>query len=105
SAGAVEHLAIAQVTNLSRALDELKGAGLWIVAVAEAPDAMPLWQLDAAQPLCLVLGGEGAGIRPLVARPADPRTMIPMAGRAVGSFNVSVAAGLALYEIARQRSQ
>lgn len=104
SAGAVEHLAIAQVTNLVRALDELKEAGLWIAAVADAPDARPIWQLDATAPLALVLGAEGSGIRPLVARQADHRVLIPMHGGAVGSFNVSVAAGVALYEIARQRA-
>ena len=105
SAGATEHLAIAQVTNLSRALGELKEAGLWNAALAAGPEAMPLWKLDAAStPLCLVLGAEGSGIRPLVARQCDFTVAIPMEGRAVGSLNVSVAAGVALYEIARQRS-
>jgi 23S rRNA (guanosine2251-2'-O)-methyltransferase len=104
SAGAVEYLPIAQVTNLSRALDELKQAGLWIAAVADAADARPVWQLDAQTPLVLVLGAEGSGIRPLVARQADFRVVIPMVGRAVGSLNVSVAAGVALYDIARQRA-
>jgi 23S rRNA (guanosine2251-2'-O)-methyltransferase len=103
SAGAVEHLPIAQVTNLSRALDELKQAGLWIAAIAEAADARPPWELDGAMPLAVVLGAEGSGIRPLVARQADFRVVIPMLGSAVGSFNVSVAAGIALYEISRQR--
>lgn len=103
SAGAVEHLAIAQVTNLSRALDELKQHGLWIAAVAEAADARPAWELDGTLPLAMVLGAEGSGIRPLVAKQADFRVIIPMAGHAVGSFNVSVAAGIALYEVARQR--
>jgi 23S rRNA (guanosine2251-2'-O)-methyltransferase len=103
SAGAVEHLPIAQVTNLSRALDELKQFGLWIAAVADAPDARPPWGVDGTMPLVLVLGAEGSGIRPLVAKQADFRIVIPMAGRAVGSFNVSVAAGIALYEVARQR--
>jgi 23S rRNA (guanosine2251-2'-O)-methyltransferase len=103
SAGATEHIPIAQVTNLARALGELKEAGLWNAALAAGPEATPLWKLDAVTPLCLVLGAEGAGIRPLVARQCDFTVAIPMEGRAVGSLNVSVAAGVALYEIARQR--
>ncbi|HUS67627.1 MAG TPA: 23S rRNA (guanosine(2251)-2'-O)-methyltransferase RlmB [Kofleriaceae bacterium] len=105
SAGATEHLMIAQVTNLARALGELKEAGVWIAAVASADDAIPPSRLDATLPLCLVLGAEGTGIRPLVARQADFRVAIPMARAAVGSFNVSVAAGIAMYEIARQRAR
>jgi 23S rRNA (guanosine2251-2'-O)-methyltransferase len=105
SAGATEHLAIAQVTNLARALGELKERGLWTAALAAGPDAIALWQLDAATtPLCLVLGAEGSGIRPLVARQCDFKVAIPMRGSAVGSLNVSVAAGVALYEVARQRA-
>jgi 23S rRNA (guanosine2251-2'-O)-methyltransferase len=103
SAGATEHLAIAQVTNLVRALEQLKENGLWIAALAAGAEARPLWQLDAAVPLCLVLGAEGSGIRPLVARTCDLRFHIPMRGSAIGSLNVSVAAGIALYEIARKR--
>ena len=105
SAGATEHLPIAQVTNLARALGELKEAGLWTAALAAGPGATPIWQLDAGgTPLCLVLGAEGSGIRPLVERQCDFRVAIPMRGTAVGSLNVSVAAGVALYEIARQRA-
>ncbi len=104
SAGATEHIPIAQVTNLARALGELKQAGLWNAALAAGPEAVPLWKLDAATPLCLVLGAEGSGIRPLVARQCDFTVAIPMQGTAVGSLNVSVAAGVALYEIARQRA-
>ena len=105
SAGATEHIPIAQVTNLARALGELKEAGLWTVALAAGPGAIPIWQLDAhTTPLCLVLGAEGSGIRPLVERQCDFRVAVPMQGTAVGSLNVSVAAGVALYEIARQRA-
>jgi len=103
SAGAIEHLPTAQVTNLSRALEQLKQSGLWTAALAAGPGARPLWQLDAASPLCLVLGAEGSGIRPLVARSCDFQLEIPMSAGGVGSLNVSVAAGIALYEIARQR--
>ena len=105
SAGAIEHLATARVTNLTRALEQLKQAGVWTAALASGPQARPLWQLDASVPLCLVLGAEGSGIRPLVARTCDFQLEIPMRPGGVGSLNVSVAAGIALYEIARQRGE
>ena len=104
SAGATEHVPIAQVTNLVRALGLLKDAGLWLAGLAAGPDARPLHALDARLPLCLVLGAEGTGIRPLVARACDFQVEIPMAGPGVGSLNVSVAAGIALYEVVRQRA-
>ncbi|HEY0481915.1 MAG TPA: 23S rRNA (guanosine(2251)-2'-O)-methyltransferase RlmB [Kofleriaceae bacterium] len=105
SAGASELVAIAQVGNLVRALDELRDLGLWRVAVDAAPGAQPIETIDGTLPLCLVLGAEGTGVRPLVARSCDFHAVIAMAeGRgAVGSYNVSVAAALALYEITRQR--
>ncbi|HWM85232.1 MAG TPA: 23S rRNA (guanosine(2251)-2'-O)-methyltransferase RlmB [Kofleriaceae bacterium] len=104
SAGAIEHLAVAQVTNLARALEQLKQAGLWTAALAAGPGARPLWQMDTTSPLCLVAGAEGRGIRPLVARNCDFQLEIPMRAGGVGSLNVSVATGIALYEIERQRS-
>jgi 23S rRNA (guanosine2251-2'-O)-methyltransferase len=104
SAGASELLPIAQVGNLVRALDELRELGLWRVAVHAAPDAQPIDRIDGSLPLVLVLGAEGSGVRPLVAKSCDFAAIIPMARTAVGSFNVSVAAALALYEIARQRN-
>lgn len=105
SAGASELLAIAQVGNLVRALDELRELGLWRVAVDAAPGAQPIDQIDGTMPLCLVLGAEGTGVRPLVAKNCDFHAIIPMARDAVGSFNVSVAASLALYEVRRQRTR
>jgi 23S rRNA (guanosine2251-2'-O)-methyltransferase len=104
SAGASELLPIAQVGNLVRALDELREKGLWRVAVHATEQAQPIEQIDGTLPLCLVLGAEGTGVRPLVAKNCDFHAVIPMARSAVGSFNVSVAASLALYEIARQRA-
>ena len=104
SAGATELLPIAQVGNLVRALEELKEAGLWLCAVAAEPGARPMTQLDLAGPLALVLGAEGSGVRPLVARTCDLHALIPMGGAGVGSLNVSVAAGIALYEVGRQRA-
>lgn len=104
SAGATELVRIAQVKNLVRALGELKDAGLWTAAIHDDPAAKPITALDATIPLALVLGGEGEGVRTLVARTCDFHAVIPMAGRGVGSFNVSVAAAIALYEVARQRA-
>ncbi|TMQ02754.1 MAG: 23S rRNA (guanosine(2251)-2'-O)-methyltransferase RlmB [Deltaproteobacteria bacterium] len=105
SAGASELVAVAQVGNLVRALDELRERGLWRVAVDAAPGAQPIETLDGTLPLCLVLGAEGTGVRPLVARSCDFHAVIAMAEDrgAIGSFNVAVAAALALYEVSRQR--
>ncbi len=103
SAGATELLPIAQVGNLVRALEELKEAGLWACAVAAVPGARPLAALDLTGPLALVLGAEGTGVRPLVAKTCDLHAVIPMGQEGIGSLNVSVAAGIALYEVMRQR--
>ncbi len=106
SAGASELLPVVQVPNLVRALEELRELGLWRVAVHASPEAQRIEAIDGTLPLCLVLGAEGSGIRPLVAKTCDFHAIIAMAeGRdAVGSFNVSVAASLALYEMRRQRA-
>jgi len=105
SAGASELLPIAQVGNLARALDELRELGVWRVAVHATPDAQPMHAIDGTLPLCLVLGAEGTGVRPLVAKHCDFHAVLPMARSGVGSFNVSVAAALALYEVRRQRTR
>ena len=105
SAGAIEHLSTARVTNLVRALEQLKESGLWTAALAAGPRCAPALAARHRVPLCLVLGAEGSGIRPLVARTCDFQVEIPMRAGGVGSLNVSVAAGIALYEIARQRGQ
>jgi len=103
SAGASELVPIVQVGNLVRALEQLRELGVWRVAVDAAPGAQPISTLDGALPLCLVLGAEGTGVRPLVSKNCDFHAIIPMQQTAVGSFNVSVAAAIALYEIRRQR--
>ena len=105
SAGASELIPVALVGNLVRALDELRELGLWRVAVDAAPGAQPIETIEGSEPLCLVLGAEGTGVRPLVARSCDFHAVIAMAAErgAIGSFNVAVAAALALYEIASQR--
>ena len=103
SAGASELVPIAQVGNLVRALDQLRELGLWRVAVHAEMDARPIGEIDGNLPLVLVLGAEGSGVRPLVAKNCDFHALIPMQRSAVGSFNVSVAAAIALYEMRRQR--
>ena len=102
SAGATEHLRIATVTNIARALEELKEAGMWIAgAVAEGGE--PPWKVDLTGPTALVLGAEGKGIRPLVLRGCDLLLRIPMAGK-VASLNVGAAGAMLMYEVARQRA-
>ena len=102
SAGAIEHLPIAVVTNLARYLQEVKGPNLWVYgAAASAETAM--WDTDLRGGVALVFGAEGRGLRPLVSRSCDALVAIPSVGR-VESLNVSVAAALLLYEARRQRS-
>ena len=101
SAGAVEHLPIAMVTNLAELLRRSKRADLWSYAAAEDGEATPD-ALDFTGGVVLVLGSEGSGIRPLVRQRCDGSVRIPMHG-AIGSLNVSVAASLLLYEADRQR--
>jgi len=102
SAGAVEHVPVARVTNLSRALEQLKGAGLWVAAADPGGDQV-LWEARLDGPLAVVVGAEGPGVRPGVLKHCDLRLRIPMGGR-VGSLNASVSAALVLYEVARQRA-
>jgi 23S rRNA (guanosine2251-2'-O)-methyltransferase len=104
SAGASELLPVVQVPNLVRALEELREHGLWRVAVHATETSQRIDEIDGQLGLCLVLGAEGTGVRPLVAKHCDFHAVIPMARTAVGSFNVSVAAAVALYEIRRQRA-
>jgi 23S rRNA (guanosine2251-2'-O)-methyltransferase len=101
SAGAVSHVKIAEVVNIARALEDLKQAGVWTVGlVGEAPKAYD--QIDWTLPSAVVLGAEGSGLRRLVRDRCDWLVSIPMAGH-VESLNVSVAAGIALFEAVRQR--
>jgi 23S rRNA (guanosine2251-2'-O)-methyltransferase len=102
SAGAVEHLPIAVVTNLARYLAEIKGDALWVAgAVGETGTSM--WQTDLSDGLAFVFGAEGKGLRPLVRRTCDLLVAIPQLGH-VESLNVSVAAAVLLYEARRQRN-
>jgi 23S rRNA (guanosine2251-2'-O)-methyltransferase len=101
SAGAVEHLPVAVVTNLARYLGEIKRGDLW-VAGAAGESGTPMWQADLSGGLAFVFGAEGKGLRPLVRRTCDIEVSIPQLGR-VESLNVSVAAAVLLYEARRQR--
>ena len=101
SAGALAHVKIAEVVNIARAVEELKEAGVWTIGLAsEAPDSYDA--IDLTLPTALVLGAEGAGLRRLVRERCDRLASIPMRGH-VGSLNVSVAAGVVLFEAVRQR--
>ena len=101
ASGAAENLPLYRVPNLSRALATLKEQGVWIFGAAHEADKT-LYQADLTVPLALVLGGEGKGLRRLTRESCDVLIAIPMAG-AVSSLNVSVAAGVCLFEAVRQR--
>src|SRR6478735_6024212 len=101
SAGALAHARIATVVNIARALEELKEADVWTVGLAgDAPEAYS--EVDWTLPSAIVLGAEGTGLRRLVRERCDRLVHVPMRGR-VDSLNVSVAAGVVLYEVVRQR--
>jgi 23S rRNA (guanosine2251-2'-O)-methyltransferase len=101
SAGASEHVRIAQVVNITRALEAMKKQNIWIVGLDErgTPDYT---DFDFRQDVCLVLGSEGSGLHDLVKRTCDHLLRIPMAG-SVSSLNVSVAGAVVMYEAMRQR--
>jgi len=101
SAGSAEQLPVSRVTNLSQAIDELKGKGFWVFG-ADAHDGKNLRDQDFKCSVALVLGSEAKGIRPLLKKKCDFLITIPMAGH-FDSFNVAVAAGIIQYEIFRQR--
>ncbi len=101
SAGALFHAPMARVTNLSDALTLLKERGLWVVGLS--PEARNPWfSFDFKSPVARVVGSEGKGLRPRVASHCDALVSLPQRGK-VQSLNVSVAAGIVLYEVVRQR--
>lgn len=101
SAGAVSHVPVADVVNIARAIEELKSKNVWVAGLAgEASQTYD--SVDWTAPTAIVLGAEGAGLRRLVRESCDFLVSIPMAGQ-VESLNVSVAAGVVLFEAARQR--
>jgi 23S rRNA (guanosine2251-2'-O)-methyltransferase len=103
SAGAAEHLPMAKVTNVSRTLEQLKQQNIWTVGLDERGDRA-YDQLDYNMHCALVLGAEGKGLHEQVRKHCDFVVSIPMLGR-VPSLNVSVAAAVVMYEVARQRRQ
>jgi 23S rRNA (guanosine2251-2'-O)-methyltransferase len=100
--GAAESVPFITVTNLARTLRELQDAGVWVVGTAGETDTS-IYQADFKGPLALVLGAEGEGLRRLTRETCDSLVKIPMFG-SVSSLNVSVAAGICLFEAVRQRS-
>lgn len=102
STGAIAHMPIVRVVNLSYTIDYLKGEGLWVYG-AEGKVKESINDIDFNIDLAIVIGSEGKGIRPLVKRKCDRLFSIPMKGP-ITSFNVSVSGGIILYEAIRQRS-
>ncbi len=101
SAGALEHVLIAKVTNLVNAIEKLKKNGLWITAADMSGEIM--YSLDFKIPCALIVGSEGFGIRKLILQNSDFKAKIPMSGK-IGSLNASVAASVLMYEVIRQRT-
>lgn len=101
SAGALEHVLVARVTNLKRSLEACKSNGIWVVGLDVEGDR-PLFEIDFCLPTAVVIGGESGGIRPLVKRTCDQLAAIPQRGR-VQSLNAAAAGAMALYEAMRQR--
>jgi 23S rRNA (guanosine2251-2'-O)-methyltransferase len=102
AAGAAEFVPVASVTNLARTIDLLKERGIWVVGT-DGEALQSLYSADLKRPLAVVLGAEGGGMRRLTRERCDFLVRIPMAGH-VESLNVSVAAGVALFEARRQRT-
>lgn len=101
SAGAVELIKIVQVTNIARTIENLQQKGLWFVG-AELESQQVIYQTDLKGPLGIVIGSEGSGLRRLVKEKCDFLVQIPMYGQ-INSLNASVATGVLLYEVVRQR--
>ena len=101
SAGAVEYMKVARVTNINAAIAELKEKGVWIYGTA-AEGSIPMYKADLTGPAAIVIGNEGDGMSPLVRKNCDVMVHIPMKGR-ISSLNASAAASILLYEAVRQR--
>ena len=101
SAGAVEYMKVARVTNINQAIAELKENGVWIYGTA-AEGSVPMYKADLTGPAAIVIGNEGDGMSPLVRKNCDMLVHIPMSGR-ISSLNASAAASILLYEAVRQR--
>ena len=101
SAGAVEYMKVARVTNINNAIQELKERGVWVFGTA-AEGSIPMYKADLTGPAAIVIGNEGDGMSPLVRKNCDVMVSIPMQGR-ISSLNASAAAAILLYEAVRQR--
>jgi len=102
SAGAIEYVRVARVTNLARTIDQLKEKGIWIAGM-DAEGETDYRLFDGKMPVALVIGNEGRGLGRLIKEKCDFLLRLPMAGH-VSSLNASVAAGIMMYEIFRKRS-
>ncbi len=101
SAGAVEYMKVARVTNISAAIAQLKEKGVWVFGTA-AEGSIPMYDADLKGPAAIVIGNEGDGMSPLVRKNCDVMVNIPMKGR-ISSLNAAAAASILLYEAVRQR--
>ena len=101
SAGAVEYMKVARVTNINNAINELKEKGVWVFGTA-AEGSVPMYKADLTGPAAIVIGNEGDGMSQLVRKNCDMLVHIPMSGR-ISSLNASAAASILLYEAVRQR--
>ncbi|HRA54530.1 MAG TPA: 23S rRNA (guanosine(2251)-2'-O)-methyltransferase RlmB [Thermoflexales bacterium] len=104
SAGAVEHLLVAQVVNLAREIDALKQQDVWVAALQDDPRATDLYGTDLRGGLALIVGNEADGVGRLLRDKADYLVKLPMRGR-IASLNAAAAGTVALYEVLRQRSR
>ena len=101
SAGAIEHMKVARVTNMNATIEELKEKGVWVFGTA-AEGSIPMYEADLTGPTAIVVGSEGEGMGRLVQKNCDVTVHIPMKGK-ITSLNASVAASILLYEAVRQR--
>lgn len=103
SAGAVEHLEIALVPNLGRAIDKLEESGRWIVGLAEGEASQPLFETDLPTPVALIVGSEGSGLTANIRKRCQLLVSLPMLG-SIGSLNAATAGSIALYDILRRET-
>lgn len=103
ASGAAETMPIYRVTNLARTMDTLKQQGVWMIGTSDKA-THSLYQATLTDPLAIVMGAEGKGLRQLTEKKCDSLVSLPMAGSVVSSLNVSVATGVCLYEVIRQRN-
>lgn len=101
SAGALEHIKIARIKNLAQTADMLKERGIWIIGAEEGSSSY-WYEFDYTQPVAIVLGSEGKGLRPLIKKKCDKILSLPHFGK-VSSLNVASAASIFIYEVIRQR--